>query len=67
MYVATLPASLGKDFGDGAFESFMAIGDDQFDPVQPALLEHQQEVPPAAPTFAVGKLHAKHLTPSVPV
>jgi hypothetical protein len=43
------------------------IGDDEFDAVQTARLQPQQEIPPARSALAVGELDRQCLAPAVPV
>jgi hypothetical protein len=43
------------------------VGDNEFDAMQTACLQPQQEIPPARPALAVGELDRQYLAAAVPV
>ena len=45
----------------------MIVGHDEFDAVQTARLQPQQEIPPARSALAVGELDRHHLAAAVPI
>lgn len=65
--VAALPSGLREDFGDGAFEAGMVIGNSEAHTTQAALLEADDELAPTRGAFATGKLHAEDAAAALPV
>ena len=67
MYVAALPISFGKHFGDGTLKPRMIVADGEDDPAQPASFQAKKGLFPARRTFPIGHLYAEDLTPAFPI
>src|SRR4051812_20351668 len=64
VHPAALPAGL-EDLGNGGFEAFVSVGDDELDAFQTALFERAQEAEPEGGSFRWTEAEAENLAPSL--
>ena len=59
VHVAALPGRRGQDLADRPLQPLVVVRDHELHPVEPALLQPDQEVLPARAALAVGQLHRR--------
>jgi hypothetical protein len=57
VHIATLVSRLRQNLAESGPEPRVIVGDHEFDAVQAAGLQRQQEIPPARSALSVGELH----------
>src|SRR6516165_4936286 len=65
MHVAALPGGLREHFTNRRLQPLMMVGDDKLDAGETARLQPGEELAPARPALAVGKLDREDLPPTV--
>ena len=65
--VTALPSGFREDFGDGAFEAGVVVGNGEAHTAQAALFEAEDELAPARGAFATGELYAEDAAAALPV
>ena len=67
MHVTALVGARREDLVDRRLQPGIVIGDDELDPMQTALAQAHEKIPPARSGLAVGQLDPEHLAAAVPI